>query len=442
MSAPSQTASTAKTPIDGNLIYQWASDLFPICRSLTGDGVRETLGYFQQRLPGFKLHSVASGSEVFDWTVPEEWNIRDAFIATENGERIVDFNTTNLHVVGYSEPVDTRMTFRELDAHLYHLKDQPDVVPYITSYYKRRWGFCLSYNQYLELQKYPDREYHVRIDSDFRIGELNYGELILPGTSQEEVFFSTYVCHPSMANNELSGPCVQATLASWIQQSLPNHRLTYRFYFGPETIGAIAYLSERLAELKRNVIAGYVLSCVGDNRTYSYLASREGDTLADHIAKHVLQHTTDEYKTYSFLDRGSDERQYCSPGVDLPVCTLSRSKYMEYPEYHTSLDDLSLISPEGLGGSLTLLQEIVTALEANQQLRTICPCEPQLGKRGLYPSLSTKETRDQVATMMNLLAYADGKRDLVSLADRIGVYVGQLVPLVEQMIEGGVMVVD
>ena len=212
-----------ETPIldDGTAIYQWATDLFPICRSLTGDGVRQTLGYLQNLLPGLQVHSVPSGTQVFDWTVPDEWNICDAFVATESGERVIDFQNSNLHVVGYSEPVDEHMTFRELEKHLFHLPNQPNAIPYITSYYSRQWGFCVTHDQYVQLQQHPDRKYHVRIDSSLEAGELNYGEFVLRGESEREVFFSTYVCHPSLANNELSGPCVQAALARWVSKALP-----------------------------------------------------------------------------------------------------------------------------------------------------------------------------------------------------------------------------
>lgn len=423
---------------DGHTMLRWATDLFPICRSLTGAGVRETLTYLQALLPELEIHSIPSGTEVYDWTVPNEWNIDDAFVATESGERVIDFQQCNLHVVGYSEPVDTHMSFRELDQHLYHLSDQPNAIPYVTSYYARRWGFCLTHEQYIKLSRQPERVYHVRIDSSLKPGNLNYAELVLPGESSEEVFFSTYICHPSLANNELSGPCVQTALARWISDELPSRRLTYRFYFGPETIGAIAYLSRNLEAMKENTLAGFVLSCLGDDREYSYLSSRNGDTLADRVAKHVLGEIGD-YRSYSYRCRGSDERQYCSPGIDLPVCTLSRSKFMEYPEYHTSLDNLDLISAEGFDGSFSMLKELVAALDANFRPRCVVPCEPQLGKRGLYPTLSTKQTRQVVGQMMDLIAYSDGSRDLLEIAERIESYVGDLVPIAHRLVDAGVL---
>ncbi len=427
-------------PITGKAIYKWASDLFPICRSLSGNGVRDTLAYFKKLLPDLTVIDVPSGTKAFDWTVPEEWNIADAFVARPDGSRVIDFQSSNLHVVGYSEPVDARMSFAELNEHLHSLPDQPAAIPYITSYYKRRWGFCLSQEQRDQMSRDPTTLYHVKIDSTLRPGKLTYGELIIPGSSKEEVLLSTYICHPSMANNELSGPCVATALAQWIS-SRPR-RYTYRILFLVETIGSIVYLSQNLSHLKRQVIAGFVLTCVGDNRAYSYLASRSGGTLADRIAKHALFHHAPDYKSYSFLSRGSDERQYCSPGADLPVCSVMRSKYATYPEYHTSLDDLSLITPEGLQGGFDVLRKCIEALEENITYRTLNPCEPQLGPRGLYPSLSTKETTSMVSDMMDLIAYADGANDLLSIAEITGRPISVLSAIAKQLITAEVLTAE
>ena len=419
----------------GSWMYSLCEDLFPICRSITGEGVRETLTYIKKLLPQLEIHEVPSGTRAFDWTVPDEWNIRDAYVADENGTRIIDFRKNNLHVLGYSEPVDTILSLDELQQHLYSMPEQPDAIPYVTSYYKRCWGFCLSDNQRKELKP---GSYKVKIESTLEPGSLTYADLVIPGETKQEILLSTYVCHPSMANNELSGPCVVAALAQWIS-SLPSRKYTYRILFVPETIGSIVYLSRHYQEMKKNTVAGFVVTCVGDNRTYSYIESRKGNTLADRVAKHVLQYHYPEYMKYSFLKRGSDERQFCSVGIDLPVCSITRSKYAEYPEYHTSLDDLGLISEEGLAGAFEVYKQCVMLLENNNHYVCKVLCEPQLGRRGLYPSISRKDSGVQVRAMMNLLAYADGDSDLIEIAEKINEYAGSLFPIAQKLQVAGVL---
>ncbi len=423
----------------GAEMHGWATDLFPLNRSLTGNGVRDTLARLQEILPKMEIHSVPSGTTAFDWTVPPEWNLRDAFVSDEAGTRVIDLTATNLHVVSYSIPVDKWMTFSELDAHLYSLPAQPDAVPYVTSFYERRWGFCLTDRLRRELRQEPDRRFHVRIDSTLASGDLSWGELVLSGSSDREVLLSTNICHPSMANNELSGPCVQAAIGRWIRDEVPDRRLTYRLLFTVETIGSLVYLSKNLASLRARLIAGFVLSCLGDDRGYSRVASRLDDTLADRVSRHVLQHDHPVYTEYSYLHRGSDERQYCSPGIDLPVCTLARTKFDTYPEYHTSLDDLDLITPEGLEGGFSLVRECVALLEANGPYRCTTVGEPHLGARGLYPTLSNDDTQSSVHTMMNVIAYSDGDHDLIAIAERLGVDARDLVELVDGLVRAGVL---
>jgi len=419
----------------GAQMHSWATDLFPINRSLTGNGVRQTLAYLQTLMPALTVHEVPTGTQAFDWTVPKEWNVRDAYVEDESGRRIVDFTRNNLHLVGYSEPVDRSLTLEELQPHLHSLPEQPYAIPYVTSYYDGRWGFCLTQEQRDQLA--PGR-YRAVVDSTLAPGSLTYGELIIPGKEEKEILLSTYICHPSMANNELSGPVVTTALARWIT-SLEDRRFTYRIIFIPETIGSIVYLSTHLDEMKRNTIAGFVVSCVGDDRAYSLLHSRSGNSLADRVASVVMKHHAPDYVEYSYLDRGSDERQYGSPGVDLPVVSIMRTKYNSYPEYHTSLDDLTLITPAGLQGGYDAIRKSIELIEHNHTYKTTTLCEPQLGKRGLYPTLSTKGSAAAVRAMMNVLAYSDGTRDLADVARHIDLNPTEAIAIAEQLAQKGLL---
>lgn len=415
----------------GFKMHDLCKELFPICRSITGDGFRQSLAILQEHLPDLNVFEVATGTACFDWTIPKEWNISDAYIIAPNGNKICDFKQSNLHVMGYSTPVNKTISLAELQEHLYSLPEQPDAIPYITSYYKERWGFCITHGQRLEL---TEGEYQVVIDSRLEEGFLTYGELIIPGESEKEVFLSTYLCHPSMANNELSGPVVTTFLAKWIA-NLTNRKYTYRIAIIPETIGSITYLSRHYKTMKQRTVAAFNISCVGDDRTYSYLPSRAGNTLADQVAVHTLKHIYPDFDRYSYLDRGSDERQYCSPGIDLPMCSIMRSKYACYPEYHTSLDDLQLVTESGLQGALNALQKSIQCIEMNEVLKLNVLCEPQLGKRGLYPTISTKNSGEEVRNMMDFLAYCDGKSSVLEIAEKINCPLWELSPMLDKLKE-------
>lgn len=401
----------------GEHMHALARRLWPINRSISGPGLRETLNILQELLPELKLIEVPSGSKVLDWIVPDEWEIREAWIEGPTGERVVDFADNNLHVVGYSEAIDKTLSLNELQPHLHSLPEQPDAIPYVTSYYNRTWGFCLSERQRAGLKP---GSYRVHIDARHFSGSITLGELVLPGNIDHEVLLSTYCCHPSMANNELSGPCLTTWIARWLE-SLPDRRYTYRIVFVPEMIGSIAYLDRNLETLCSKVIAGFNITCVGDDRGWSYLPSRNGATLSDQVALHVLKHEAGEFHLYNWLDRASDESNYCAPGIDLPVASVMRSKYDEYPEYHTSLDDLEhVVTPRGLGQSFALYQQMIQLIENHCYPRTRVLGEPQLGRRGLYPSISKKGSTASVRSMLDILSLSDGMNSSIDLADKVG----------------------
>ena len=414
----------------GNEIHSLAQRLWKINRSITGEGVRETLAVIKNIIPSLQVHSVSSATAVFDWTVPNEWKVKDAYIVTPNGEKICKFTDNNLHLLGYSIPFKGRMSLEKLKAHLYTLPDQPNAIPYITSYYKERWGFCLTHEQ---LESLVDGEYEVLIDSELFPGELNYGELLIKGQSDKEIFLSTYICHPSMANNELSGPTVVTFLAKWLaEQEKP--RYSYRIVFIPETIGSITYLSFNYKQMKERVVAGFNVTCVGDDRAYSYVPSRDGETLSDQIALHVLKWTDANFVRYTWFDRGSDERQYCAPGVDLPIASIIRTKYGRYPEYHTSLDDLeTVVTPSGLDGGYWAIRRAIEALERNKNYRVSVLGEPQMGKRGLYPTLSTRKSGGEVSLMMDFISLCDGRTSLLKIADILNVPIWDLYELCDKL---------
>ena len=392
-------------------MLKWAKDLFSICRSITGDGTRMTLSYFEKINPEFRRLKFKTGQKVFDWEIPKEWNIKDAYLEHESGKRYAEFKKCNLHIVGYSKPVNKKISKKELLNYIHTQKDQPDSIPYVTSYYKERWGFCLSENQ---KSKLPDGNYKVIIDSDLKNGNLELSDAIFKGKTKKEIFFSSYICHPSMANNELSGPVLLNAIMHYIKSNYPKSKFTYRFVLLPETIGSIAYLSKFMKVMKSNMICGFNLTCVGDEGAYSYVSSRNGKTLADDAIEAALFGLSN-VKKYSYLDRGSDERQYCAPGIDLPVCCFSRSR-SEYPEYHTHKDNFNVVTQKGLEGSFNVVKKIIDAIELELYPKITMFGEPNLGKRGLYPTLSQKGKYDNTRLRMNLIAQSDGMTNIFKIA--------------------------
>jgi len=402
----------------GKKIHQLAKKLWPINRSITGDGVRESLKILKQICPKLSIIEVPSGKKVFDWTIPKEWNVKEAWLKGPDNKEILNFADNNLHLVSYSMPVNKKIGLKELKKHLYSLSEKVDAIPYVTSYYEKRWGFCLSENK---KKKLKEGKYWAYINSKFEKGSLTYGEIIIPGNTKKEIFLSTNICHPSLANNELSGPTVTIFLAKWLQ-SLKKRKFTYRIIFVPETIGSIAYLSKHYKHMKKNVFAGFNIVCVGDDRSYSYLPSRKGNTISDQVAKHVLKWTDKNFKIYNWSQRGSDERQYCAPGIDLPISSIMRSKYLEYPEYHTSKDNLiNVVTPSGLEGGYGIIKKAIEALENDCFPKKTILGEPQLSKRKLYPTLNFKNKSKNINLMLDLTSYSDGQTSLLDIAEKINI---------------------
>jgi len=396
--------------------------LFPISRSLTGDGVRKTLNIIKKEFPDLKIKKIKAGTKVFDWRIPDEWNISDAYIIDNKGNKIVDFKLHNLHVVGYSILVNKYITKKQLIKNLHTLKKQPQAIPYVTSYYKKRWGFCIAYDQLKKIRKdYSNNDlFKVMINSSFNSkGNLNYGEMVIKGKSSQEILISTYICHPSMANNELSGPIVSMGLINHFQ-NLKNLKKTLRFIFIPETIGSISYLSQNLKNLKKNLIGGFNLSCIGDERAHSCMLSKYGNSPSDEALLQAYKNLKiKKFKIYSFLERGSDERQYNSPGIDLPIASIFRTKYGSFPEYHTSLDDFNLVTLKGIEGGFKVAKEAIKIILDNIYPISNVLCEPQMSKRGLYPSLSTKQKKTTSKDFLSFIQYSDGKNSLKKISKLI-----------------------
>jgi aminopeptidase-like protein len=413
MSPLGKAAQENRTEVGAEL-HQFARELFPICRSITGNGIRQTLDMIGKRIP-LEIREVPTGTPVFDWTVPKEWNIRDAYIQGPDKKRVVDFQKSNLHVLNYSVPVHTKMPLRDLKPHLFTIPQYPDWIPYRTSYYKEDWGFCLSHNQLLALK---DQEYEVCIDSSLENGSLTYGECLIPGRSSDEVLVSCHACHPSLANDNLSGLAVATFLARFL--SGRELRYSYRFLFIPGTIGAITWLS-RNRETAGRIRHGLVLTSIGDRGPFHYKKSRQDNAEVDRAAAHVLKHAAPAATILPFSPYGYDERQYCSPGFNLPVGCLMRSVWGTFPEYHTSADNLDFLSAESLAESLQVCASIFELLENNRSYQNLSPfCEPQLGRRGLYHSTGGTSPEAEINARLWVLNMSDGHHPLLDIAERSG----------------------
>lgn len=398
-----------------NLMLNWAKELFPICRSLTGKGIQYSLRYFQKINPELKLISFKSGTKIYDWEIPLEWNIKNSYIQhLKTKKKFCEFKKNNLHILGYSTPINKILEKKELLKNIYTQKNQPDSIPYVTSYYKKRWGFCMSE---IQRKKLPNGKYLAHIDSNLKKGKMEICEAVLKGKLKKEIFFSSYLCHPSMANNELSGPVLLNAIMLYIKKNFKKPLYSYRFVLLPETIGSIAYINKRFKTLKKNTICGFNLTCVGDERKYSYVESRKGNSLADKAIEAALKNFT-KVKKYTFLNRGSDERQYCSPKVDLPLIAFSRSR--EYPEYHTDKDNFKIVTNKGLNESLDVFRNIISVFETCLYPKTNFFCEPNMGKRNLYPTISQKGNYEKIRTRMNIIANSDGEKNFFEISTKIG----------------------
>ena len=426
----------------GTELFQLASDLFPVCRSITGDGVRQTLDLLQAHAGAharFEVHEVPSGTAAFDWTVPQEWNVREAFIANSRGERVVDLARSTLQLVSYSVPVRAKLSLAELDKHLHSLPAQPDLIPYRTAYYEPDWGFCLTHRQ---RQALPEDTYDVVVDTEFSNGALTYGEFLKPGDTADEILLSAHVCHPSLANDNCSGLALLAHLARHL--AARRTRYSYRLLFAPGTIGAITWLA-RNRDTATRIKHGLVVSNAGDGGGPTYKRSRRGNAEIDRAAALVLAHSgLAAPRVLDFSPYGYDERQYCSPGFDLAVGSLQRSCWGTFPEYHTSADNLDFIRPEHLASSFRLVTDILDVLEGNRRFRNLSPhCEPQLGKRGLYSStggaMLSHSTRMGLLWVLNL---SDGRHSLLDIAERSGLAFAAVQEASQRLLAAGLLAVE
>lgn len=405
--------------VNGLQMYELIKELYPICRSITGNGVRETLKIIKKHIP-LEIFDVPTGTKVFDWEVPKEWNINDAYIISPNGEKILDFKQSNLHIVNYSIPIKKKISFDELKKHLHYIPEKPDTIPYLTSYYKEDWGFCIQYNKFKNLK---NGEYDIVIDSTLSKGSLTYGEFFIKGKTENEILISTYVCHPSMCNDNLSGVVLAVFLAKYL--SSVSNFYSIRFLFIPETIGAITWLSKNEKHIKK-IKHGLVITCIGDNGKFTYKKSRKNNSEIDKICQYALKMSKHEYKIIDFYPVGSDERQFCSPGFNLPVGSLMRTMYGEFSEYHTSDDNLEFIKSESLQESFEMYKLIIDMVNKNKKFLTLNPkCEPQLGKRGLYNNLGAQQLYAEGKIIdrayLCIMNYSDGDNSLIDIADKANI---------------------
>jgi len=419
---------------EGAQSYAIVRGLYPICRSITGEGVRQSLRLLQATIP-LELHEVPTGTQVFDWTIPKEWNITDAYIKNGKGERVVDFRQNNLHVLNYSVPVHQTMSLAELRPRLFSLPETPDWIPYRTSYYRETWGFCLSHRQ---LEQMEEGEYEVCIDSTLEPGHLTYGEYRIQGATDDEVLISCHACHPSLCNDNLSGMATAARLAHLLAD-IPL-RFSYRFLWIPGTIGSITWLARNESVLPR-IKHGLVLSCLGDKGAFTYKRSRRGDAEIDRAVEHALRHSGHDFQILDFTPYGYDERQYCSPGINLPVGCFMRTPNGCYPQYHTSADDLTLVTPSSLAESLHQLLRVIQVIEENIRYLNLNPkCEPQLGRRGLYRQMGgIKDAAAREMAMLWVLNLSDGQNDLLSIAERSGIAFDQVSQAAEALQQAGLL---
>ena len=398
-------------------MIEFAKKLFPLNRSLTGKGNVETLKLIKSQLPNLQIKYFSSEEKVFDWKIPMEWNVRDAWLKDRKGRKILNFKENNLVLLGYSKSINKVVNYKILKKNIYTLKSKPNAIPYLTSYYKKRWGFCMKHKDFKKLDK--NKNYHAYINSSLKKGKMHYGELKIPGKSKNEIFFSTYICHPSMANNEVSGMVLSTFLAKHILAK-KNLKYSYRFIFIPETIGSIAYIKKNFSEMKKKIIAGYNITCVGDEGKFSLLFSKDENKISDRFAKKIFKSKRIKYKKYSWLERGSDERQYCSPLVDLPITTIMKTKFGEYKEYHTSLDKIgTVVTQKGLKESLRIYRYLIDEIEKTTIPKSKIVCEPFLTKYNLIDTLGAKRKVDKkTRNLLNFVSYCDGKTTLDEISDR------------------------